>query len=119
VEDAARLGVVDKPDEQRDLVVPVDPRHVLMPARDRAAQAEPERRQELAQEAARRVEHEPRAGDGDADARALGLARRRLPRRADPGVEARTGLAGLVDDRVPVVAVVAYGGLAVEHLGSV
>ena len=43
--------VVERPEQQPDLVVAVDPRHVLAPAGERPADAELERQQQLLQQA--------------------------------------------------------------------
>ena len=71
---AAPVGAVERGEVERDEVVEVDPRQVLAPAGDRAADAELEEREHLRQRAAALVEH-------DAGADAARRARRAPPRR--------------------------------------
>ena len=63
VDDAADLLVVERPEQDADLVVDVDPGDVLVAAGERAADAQLERGQQRAEEAAARVEHVAGADD--------------------------------------------------------
>ena len=81
--DAAHLLVVERPEQDPDLVLDVDPGDVLVAAGERAADAELERRQQLAEEAAVGVEDVAGADDRP--------GARRSPRpRAPPLSHSRT-----------------------------
>src|SRR5207244_1812444 len=112
---AGRLVGVHPPEQQADLVVDVDPGHVLATARERTADPELEGEQELLEQPVLGIEHQPGAGHHDADPDLLGLARGRLPRDADLGVEGRPRLRGLVDQRLAAVAVITDARLADER----
>ena len=90
--DAAHALVVERPEQDPDLVVDVDPGDVLGAARERAADAELER-------ASAAAARKPPLGSStwpvrtidQAHAGALDLARRLLPLAHDLGVEALAG----------------------------
>ena len=109
------LVAVERPEQDGGLVVDVDPRHVLIAARHRAAEAEPKRRQQLLQQAAGRIEDEAGADDDQAYAGAADLVGGALPLLDDLGPEILTGGRGLVHQALAAVSVVADRRLADQH----
>ena len=101
--------------QQPDLVVAVDPGHVLTAAGERPAGAELEHRQELLQEAAAGIEQEAGAEDGNPEPRSFRDPCGVLPLDDELREPAVPGLGLLVDHRLAVVAVVADGRLADQH----
>jgi hypothetical protein len=114
---AQRISPTSRPEDQPDLVVDVDPGHVLVAARDRPSDPELEGDEHLLQHAALGVEQKAAAVDHEADAGSLDLPRGRLPLDGDLGAESLARRSGLVDDVLPAVAVVADRRLADEDGG--
>src|SRR5262245_18757888 len=78
---AAELRARNDARDQADAVVTLDPRHPLLTAADRAAEAELERRKQIAEHPGLSAKHETDAQPDDAHSELLSL-----PRRAFPGV---------------------------------
>jgi hypothetical protein len=93
----------------------VDPRHVLVATRDRAADPEPEGEEQLLEQATFLGEHQAGPEDHDAVEELLGLTLRRLPVDWDLRREALAGRSLLVDDLAAAVPVVPDRRLPHEH----
>jgi hypothetical protein len=106
--------VVEGPEEEAHHVLEVNPRHVLLAARDRSADPELERQEKLSQQAAMLVQHQTGAEDHHPVEDSLGLPLRGLPVDRNLGREALTRLGFLVEDLRPAVTVVADRGLSDE-----
>ena len=94
VVDAARDRLIDRPLDEAEHVVAIDPRHPLLAAADRTTGAELERQKHLCQRAAIVREHDAEAEDDEARER-LRRARRRFPLRRDARRETRSRAAEL------------------------
>src|SRR4051794_269611 len=108
------LVVVQRPEQEADLVVDVDPGHELLAARDRAADPELERKEELLEQASVLGHHEAGSDDDDARHGPLRLALGALPVDGKLGGVALPGRGFLVEDLRAAVAVVADRGLSDE-----
>ena len=109
--------VVEGPEEKADLVVDVDPRHELLAAGDRPADAELEGKKELLEQPALLGKDKPRPDDDCPRGDATGLTLGRFPILYDLGDEARlAGLGFLIEDLGATITVVADRRLPDEDI---
>ncbi len=117
VDRAVEAGVLERRDEEGDEVVAVDPRHPLLPAAERAADAEPEGEEHLRKRPAPLAEDDPDPRADETDPSGRGAPGRVLPGHRRLGEKAGAGPARLGQLLVPAVPVEADGRSVDEHAG--
>ncbi|CAB4952911.1 unannotated protein [freshwater metagenome] len=119
VDRAAERRVVQGGEEDADLVVDVDPRHILLPVAQPGPEAQAERPGHHGQRATLGGEHHAGPDEDDAHVVPLGAAGRGLPARREVAEEVVGRRVLLRDERVARVAVEAGRRAAHERPGTV
>src|SRR5207237_7059760 len=105
---ASYAAAVDRPLDRPKHVLPVDPRHPLTAAADRAARAEAERKHHLLERSPVALEHHAETED-DHSRHRVTLMRRRFPLPRNFGEKASAVVRGFIEDLVAARTVEADG----------